>query len=358
MKRGIVFVLGLAISVLCLYLIFKDLDLEAFADAFRSFNLLWLIPSLFFFYWSMYLRAVRWGLLFRPRYQIPGRRLFGPLMICFAFNSILPGRLGEIVRAYLVGKTEKTGMPSALATVVSERIFDSVTLLTALGIALALLSPLNLDESVKVWNVEIDGSMLGPLIFTIVAVCVIAVVGALCFMVPAGPPFMVRMARRVPGIPGRSARLAKMSVAVERLRTMVIQLIEGLARGFESVRDPRTLLGIVAYSIVLWGMIALSNLMLAYGFDLTMSYVEAVAIMALIAVFIVIPAAPGYWGLYEAGALFSLVVLGIEEDQSIGLAYAIVMHLVQFVPIVLIGLVFAARAHVSLRDVRESSETK
>lgn len=345
MKRGIVFVLGLAISALCLFLIFKDIDLGQLAGAFRSFNLLWLIPSLFFFYWSMYLRAVRWGLLFRPRYQIPGRRLFRPLMICFAFNSILPGRLGEIVRAYLVGKTEKTGMASALATVVSERIFDSVTLLTSLGIALALLSPLDLDVSVEFWNIEIDGSMLGPLIRAIVALCAVTVVGAVFFMVPAGPPFMVRMARRVPGIP-------------ERWRTRIIDLIEGLARGFESVRDPRTLLGIVAYSIVLWGLIAVSNLMLAYGFNLTMSYVEAVAIMALIAVFIVIPAAPGYWGLYEAGALFSLAVLGIEENQSIGAAYAIVMHLVQFVPIVLIGLVFAAQAQVSLKDVRESSETK
>ena len=55
MKQKIVLVLGLAISGVCLYWVFKDVEPEQIFSAFKSFNLLWLIPSLFCFYWSMYL---------------------------------------------------------------------------------------------------------------------------------------------------------------------------------------------------------------------------------------------------------------------------------------------------------------
>ncbi|MBI3736222.1 flippase-like domain-containing protein, partial [Candidatus Sumerlaeota bacterium] len=120
MKQKITLLLGAAVSVGCLYWVFKDVDFKQFAQALKSINPLWLCASLALFYWSMYLRAVRWGLLFKPALDLNGRRLFRPIMICFAFNSIMPGRVGELVRALFVSKRENTGLPMAFATVVSE----------------------------------------------------------------------------------------------------------------------------------------------------------------------------------------------------------------------------------------------
>ena len=81
----------------------------------------------------------------------------------------------------------------------------------------------------------------------------------------------------------------------------------------------------------------------AWGFGMKMNLAQAEAQMVITAIFITIPAAPGYWGLFEAGIIFSSLVLGVVTagQQSLALAYALVVHLVQYIPLVVMGLIFA-----------------
>ena len=71
-------------------------------------------------------------------------------------------------------------------------------------------------------------------------------------------------------------------------------------------------------------------------------------LVTMIGFAVLIPAAPGYWGLYEAGGVFSLIVLGVvsTSNQSTAFAVTLMTHLVQYIPIVAIGLYFAGRAHI------------
>lgn len=342
MKQKIALALGFAVSIASLFYVFSGVDFALLWQALRTFNWLWLLPTLALFYWSMYLRGVRWGLLFRPNYDLSGRRMFRPIMIGFAFNNILPsGRVGEVVRALYVGKREKTGLPTALATIVTERLFDGVTLLACLGGSIALLPPIGPEVTVEFWNFEIQGEMFEPYARAIVRGCAALILAVGIFMIPATPRLMVRAVGALP-------------VLSAEFKEMGRRIIEGVARGFDSIREPKTLLLVVFYSLAIWGLVAASNLLLAYGFvGLTMNYFHALAILGLTAVFIVIPAAPGYWGLYEAGVIFALKVLAIEDDPSVAAAYAIVMHLVQFVPIVVIGLIFAAQSQVRVSRMHE-----
>src|SRR5690349_16335461 len=117
-KKHIVLILGLAITVFALWFTTRGVQWAEFGRDLKAFRWIWLIPSLAGFYVGMYLRAMRWGLLFLPHHRLSGRQMFPPIMICFAFNSILPGRVGEVARAYYVGKHMKTGISTALATVV------------------------------------------------------------------------------------------------------------------------------------------------------------------------------------------------------------------------------------------------
>lgn len=346
MKKKIALVLGFVVSIASFYLVFRNVDFRQLKSAFLSFNLVWLIPCLFFFYFSMYLRAVRWALFFRPHHVLSARRLFRPMMIGFAFNNVLPsGRIGEVVRAFIVGKREKTGLPTALATIVTERIFDGVTLLIALAISLALMPPIDPAMTVSFWGFEVRGADIGPFVRSIVVGCIVLVVGVLIFLIPAVPRLAVRI---IYGLPLLDADYKK----------PLAGFVEGVARGFESVRDVRVLAGIVGYSLAIWALIALSTLTLSYGFpEIEMNYIHALALMALIAVFIVIPAAPGYWGLFEAGAIFSLIVMDIQHDQSISAAYAIVLHLTQYLPIVAVGLLFAAQDQVRVTKIKTDEET-
>lgn len=336
MKKKIVVLLGLLVTVGAFFWIFRNIEFAELVEALKSFDLVWLIPSLFLFYTSMYLRGARWGLLFRPHHEFDGRRMFRPLMIGFAFNCVLPGRVGEFARAYYVAKKEKTGLPVSLGTVVTERIFDAVTLLIFLAVSLAVLPAIDPSVQVDFWGYSVEGSMLAPLMRKIVAASIVLVLGVGIFLIPKVQQMLIALPYRFKRLP-------------DRYKDGAATAIKDLSQGFGAIRHPKNLAAVIFYSLAIWGLAGWSTLVLSYGFEgMEMSFTHALAVMSLIAVFILIPAAPGYWGLFEAGTIFSLTVFAISPDQSVSAAYAIVLHLVQYVPIVVIGLIFAAQSQVSL----------
>jgi len=340
MKQKITLLIGIAISIACLIWVFKDVDLAQFGHALKSVNIFWLIASIVLFHLSMWLRAVRWGLLFKPNHQLSGRQLLRPMMIGFAFNSILPGRVGEFVRAFYVGTKRGTGWPTAMATVVSERIFDGTMLLILLAASMAMMPEIDPDLKVTFGKYTVEGSMLQPLINKIIIGCCVLVGGVIFLMLPGVERLLVRLIEGVSLVP-------------QGISGKIVEIVRGVIRGFEAVRDPKNLIAIIAYSFAVWLLVAASNIVLAWGVSgiEKMSVLQSIAIVSMIAVFILIPAAPGYWGLFEAGVIFGLKVLSIQDDVSIATAYAILMHLVQYVPIVIVGMFFAAQDNVRVKKV-------
>jgi glycosyltransferase 2 family protein len=335
-KQPLFLVVGLVISAGFIWYFSRAIQWRDFVDAFARFRLVWLFPAAVCFFVSVYLRAVRWGLLFRPHHTIGGRQAFPALMIGFALNNVLPsGRVGELVRAVYMGRRFQTGIPTAFATVVAERILDALTLLVLLAVAFALMPPIPPDfEMPEVMGFYLSADRLNRLIGSLAWISAALSVGVATFMFPRVQLTLIRLARRLRVLPARSRRLLALSV-------------RQFARGFHALAGPATMVRILGYSLAVWLLIAMSFLMIGYGFDrIEMSLIQAVALVALVAIFIMIPAAPGYWGLFEAGCIFSLFVMGITGDISLALAYGLINHVLQFVPIVIVGLYYSWRAQV------------
>jgi hypothetical protein len=328
-KKHLMFLVGLAVTAVALWYSTRQVRLQDFLGELKHFRSLWLIPALLTFYYSMYLRAIRWGLLFRPHHQLKGYQVFRPMMVCFGFNSIFPARVGEFWRAYYVGRHENTGIPTALATVLAERILDAMTLLGMLGFSLRMLPPIAQFSPIELWNVKVDAEKFNAATRMVVIGSIGLMVCMITFMIPWTQRTMAWMIQRMP--------------LSARIKEKLTGLLNQFARGFHALQQPWALAQIVFHSLALWLLIGVSNLMLAKGFGLAMNLAQAVALMTLIAIFITIPAAPGYWGLFEVGAIFSLIVLGVLSPaaRSQALAYALTVHLVQYVPIVVMGLIFA-----------------
>ncbi len=338
-KRHISLIIGCGISAMAIWYTTRHVQWSEFGRAMRDYRYIWLIPGLATFYISMYLRGVRWGLLFEPNYHLNGRRLFPPIMICFAFNSILPARVGELVRCFYVGRREKTGVPTALATVIAERIFDGLCLLLMLAVASRFIEPLDEDFVFPVdlagKTVILDKNMIDGGIRKLVVASLILAFGVMMFMIPVTR----RVATRLTG---------SLPVLTERSKKKIVEILEQAARGFNALGKPCILLKIIAHTLLIWLLVALSNRFVARGFDVQMTNWQAMAMVTMIGFAVLIPAAPGYWGLYEAGGVFSLIVLGVVSTSSQSTAFAVTLmtHLVQYIPIVAIGLYFAGRAHI------------
>ena len=91
---------------------------------------------------SLYVRAQRWRVLLRPVGDIELYPALSATAIGFGASSVLPFRLGELLRPALLGRRAGVGMSAALSSVVLERLFDMLLVIGCfLGLALAYPIP-------------------------------------------------------------------------------------------------------------------------------------------------------------------------------------------------------------------------
>jgi dolichyl-phosphate beta-glucosyltransferase len=138
MKRLIEIVVSLVLGGLILFVLLRHFDVRTTMESVRQAHPGLLILGLTLMVFAYLLRGARWRIWERSLSYWNSLRL---ILIGFMGNNILPGRLGELLRAHCAAaKTDgDRGRTSALASVAAERILDGFVLsvfgLVAIGIA-------------------------------------------------------------------------------------------------------------------------------------------------------------------------------------------------------------------------------
>ena len=125
MLKSARFWIGIAISVVCLFFAFQGIQFDKLFDALTTMNYGWLLVTIGVWCVSYAGRVFRWQILFSPL-QVRLGNVFTALNVGYFLSNILPARIGDIVRAYLIGDLESVSKVRALSTVVVERIFDGL----------------------------------------------------------------------------------------------------------------------------------------------------------------------------------------------------------------------------------------
>ena len=133
------YVISLFVAAALLYYVFRGWDLGDVINRFKQVNYSWVLFSVFLSIISHVLRAYRWNLLLAPvgYKSLSTYRTFKAVMIGYLTNLIAP-RLGEITRCGVLKRTDGVNMSASIGTVVAERIFDFLGLLSLILFALAL----------------------------------------------------------------------------------------------------------------------------------------------------------------------------------------------------------------------------
>jgi uncharacterized membrane protein YbhN (UPF0104 family) len=130
----------------------------------------------------------------------------------------------------------------------------------------------------------------------------------------------------------------------------VVNAIRNMEAGFEVTTRWRSVLACAAYSVVCWGLMVLSCYLVSKGCPgIGLSYWDIGAHMVILCFFIALPSVPGFWGIWEAGGVFALALLGVADQDAAG--FTLLNHVVQIVPVVLVGLACAFVTGVGLRPV-------
>src|SRR5205085_2144961 len=113
--------LGCALSGLMIWLAIRSVDIGEVGASLRSAEILPLLGALILVLASYPLLALRWQIVARGAGSADARTMLEIVMVGTAVNNALPGRLGEVARAY--GLSRATGKPifQSFGTVVVDR---------------------------------------------------------------------------------------------------------------------------------------------------------------------------------------------------------------------------------------------
>jgi glycosyltransferase 2 family protein len=307
MLKSARFWIGLFISVVCLYFAFQGIHFDKLLDAMRDIEWFWILVASFLFGISYIGRVYRWQLLFYP--QKPRlSKIFHALNIGYFLSNILPARLGDVIRAYLIGDFEKVSKAHALSTVVVERLCDGLTVVLVLAVTALFVPNMPLEAQQGAIGVA-AGGLLG---ITFLLVLSIQKERGLELLHRIAAPFHFLQ------------------------RPSLWSSVESLIDGFAILRSPREILGVSLWSFWAWVIGGLMYWAVMQAMHLTLPLQAAFLVMTVTSLAVVVPSSPGYIGVFHY--VTQLVLTSVfSVDKSTALSYAVVMHAFSYLWLIALG---------------------
>jgi len=275
-------------------------------------------------------RAWRWQMLLAPIGPTRFTVAFETTVIGFAANALIPGRVGEVLRPYLLARRESLNATSAFATIILERVLDLVTVLLLFAVFVFGVGPgvISGDPS-QLALVKLGGGIAAAS----------AVAGLIVLFALAGHP----------------ERLGRMALSVERLLParlagVVARFVETFAQGLAVLRDPARLATALALSFPMWMSIAAGIWLTSQAFHITFPYTGSFLVMTVLVVGVAAPTPGGVGGFHAAYQFAVTQFFAASTDRAVGAA--IVLHAVSFVPVTLLGLLFMTREGLTFGSAR------
>jgi uncharacterized membrane protein YbhN (UPF0104 family) len=241
-------------------------------------------------------QAARWRRIARTP-GVSTARFVEMVVSGVAVNNVLPGRLGDVLRARWLQVAARIKAGTALSTVFVDRAFDVFALVVFLAVALPFVAGAD-------WLVRIA---VGGMALLVVLVLIL---------------FAARVyTRRRPRDRHNRALL----------RRVARDTLEGLADPLGRRRGA----GLAGISVVTWAMWAVASWLVARAVGIELSAIEALFLTGVINLGLAIPSSPGFIGTYQWLGVSALSLLGVGTDEA--LAFAILMHAVWYVPTLLVG---------------------
>lgn len=331
-RKRIIVLLSILISAFFLYIAFRNQEWAEVFEALQGVNYLWLVPASIFILADYVFRAWRWGVILKPAAgrQLPMNILFPVLLLGFAANNVFPARAGEVWRMWGLARRTHVRKTIALSTLIVERVFDVFTLLFLLAVA-SLVYPLS-------------GEAKGiGYVVTGLFVCVF--VGLMLFL------FFEQWTLKI------ATRL--MSPIPLSLRTRLLDIMGNFAQGLQALKEPQALASIIGSSLLAWGSQALSFALILLAFGLLLPPVElfgvSMLMLAMINILIMLPAAPGNVGTFEAAGQQALMITAITTSEH-ALAIVLVIHVLQWLLVTGVGLMIALQAGLTFTRFSQAPE--
>jgi uncharacterized protein (TIRG00374 family) len=294
----------------------------------------WLLLSLATMLLNLVIRAWRWQFLLEPLGKTSFANSFRATAVGFAARTFLPAAAGELVRPYFLSRREPKSATGVFATIVIERLLDTITVLVLLA---SYVFVFGRDMS------EVSPTALTAVKWAGAGAGAISIAALVVLFVMAGNP----------------ARLAATFQRLEQVvpsafAGLIARIAEKFATGLGAIRRPGQVVATLVWSIPLWLCIALGIWAVAKAFRLDVPFTGSFLIIGLLTIGIAIPTPGSVGGFHEAFRLAVTVFYGAPDSSAVGAA--IVLHAMSVGSPFFLGVFFAAQEGLNLTGIRHLAD--
>lgn len=247
---------GITTGFVLLFFAAKDLNPSQILTVLLKLQPLPFVIGVFFFVTCIFLKALRWQTILHEE-NLPFSTVLSALSISYFVNNILPARLGEVARIYLIGRQRKVGVAKTIGSLAAEKTLDIVVLLFFLFFSLS----------------------------------------------------------RIPQMKSTLPLLGGLTSA-PRIKT----LFKNFFAAFRFLKNKKVLTACLCLSTLIWIFEAMWNYSLIRSLQIPLPLIAAFFLAAITNIGLLIPSPPGYIGVFHFLVTFSLITFGAEKADAFSLA--------------------------------------
>ncbi len=321
-------IVGTLVSLGLLVWLLWQTDWDEVLQRLREADPLLLLAALLMIILGVVLRAWRWGIMLEPMDEERSfSTLFDAVNVGYLANNLLPARLGDLLRAYLVGEWTRAPFSFALSTTVVERVLDTLVVVVMLFGVLPFLPVPPLAAR--------TGMLVGAAFF----------VGGILLGVAAWQrAWSERLLR---------AMLRPLPLDADVWSARLVALLDG----FALVQQPGRFARVLVSTALIWIVSIASYWFTFRAFALVgLGPLSAAFTICLAALGMAAPSGPAAAGTFDAAAAGALLILGVPAGLAGGVA--LVLHAINFIGVTLLGVWSMARRGLSLGSLTTRAEAE
>ncbi|MFC1692238.1 lysylphosphatidylglycerol synthase transmembrane domain-containing protein [Candidatus Latescibacterota bacterium] len=316
-------IIGIIISSIFIWLSIRGVEYDKILTGLKDAEYIFLIPALVMIMSIAIFRSLRWGVILSPIEKISQKKLFPIYSVGLMAIILIPMRIGEFLKPYLISRRSRVSLSSGLATVFVERVLDSLTILFML---LVVIFSSDLPE----WLIRSGYSLLFTFLVLVILMFLMYYKTELCFK------FLRPVLSRLPH---------KIS---EKIEVLIKKFIEG----FKIISNPKKLFYCIFYSVLIWTFSALAIFSLFLFQNFQLSLLSAFVVLVITIIGVSIPTAPGFLGNFQFACITALSLFGIPKSESF--AFSMVYYFFGIVFYVLLGLICLPFMDNFLEDLKKT----
>ncbi len=317
-------IIPLAISGLAIWFLLSTVDLNSLVEAFQTIRIEILIWSSLISLCALLFRVWCWYLLLQKQFSY--KRVFFVMNAGYLLNNVFPLRLGEVGRAIILGGSGGSGpgILKVFSSIVIERVFDVAL---AAAFFLGTLSLVLVEDSTRFLALILLGLAL--------------VVLLVLFLI-------AHYHDRI------NQWLLSRSDRRHCLANWAAPKLDALLKGFTVLANPLLFFGSFSLLGISWLLAFLQQFIILRALIQDAPFWWVIFILGAGALGAALPSAPAGLGVFEASVVGAFLLLNV--DHATALAYALIVHSMQFTYSSALGVIGLITEGQSVSDLYERAK--